>query len=114
MSKTAVAIPPTSLGRVDLISSRQNAGISPAPPPLGSGLRPTRARGDLRPTSFRPWRPSCDPSSARTRSVMGGVVIVVSRLVHHPQHFWTTGFQEPPRKDQRQCEEHDVQPSRVI
>src|SRR5215467_9626918 len=45
---------------------------------------------------------------------MGGVVIVVSRPVHHAQHLRSSGFQEPPQQDQRQREEHDVQPSRVI
>lgn len=35
-------------------------------------------------------------------------------LVHHPQHFRATGFQETPYQERSQAEEHDVEPSCVI
>ena len=35
-------------------------------------------------------------------------------LVHHPQHCWTTGFEETPHQYRRQAQEYDVEPSRVI
>jgi hypothetical protein len=36
------------------------------------------------------------------------------RFVHHPQHFWPSGFQKTPHQNRRYAEEGDVEPSRVI
>ncbi len=35
-------------------------------------------------------------------------------LIHHAQHFWTTGFQETPSERRGQAKQHDVEPSRLI
>ena len=51
------------------------------------------------------------PETRISRMLMG---FRLGRLVHHAQHFWTTGFQKTQYKERGQTEEHDVEPSRVI